>query len=98
MNRWIRPRSRSFLCKGQLAPVLRRRQRLFASIAVQYKGRDARSFPTRLLLQTACFVGQVSDVSNCKVKVWPSNEIIGPCYQWRRDAQLSITDLDYFDR
>ena len=43
---WIRPRCRSFLCKGQLAPVLRRRQCRFASIAVQYQRSDARSFPT----------------------------------------------------
>ena len=50
LNRWIRPRSRSFLGKGQLAPVLCRRQCRFASIAVQYQGREVHSFPTRLLI------------------------------------------------
>ena len=50
LNRWIRPRSRSFLGKGQLAPVFCRRQCRFASIAVKYQGRDACIFPTRVLL------------------------------------------------
>ena len=45
-----RPRSRSFLGKGQLAPVFCRQQCRFTSIAVKYQGRDACSFPTRVLL------------------------------------------------
>ena len=33
-----------------------------------------------------------------KTTVELSDKISEVCYQWRRDAQLSITDLDYFDR
>ena len=77
LNRWIRPRSRSFLGKGQLAPVLRRRQCRFASIAAQY----TQFFRLGCCYRLHAFVGQVYDVSNCKVKVLLDHEIIGPCYE-----------------
>ena len=81
LNHWIRPRSRSFLGKGQLAPVLCRRQCRFASIAVKYQGRDACSFPALVLYRLHAFAGQVPDVSNSKVNASHDNELIGPCYE-----------------
>ena len=88
LNRWIRPRIRSFLGK-----LLRTTGSCTSSIAmsichycVQYQGRYARSFPTRLLgccYRLHGFARQVSDVSNhdYRVKVSPGNEILGPCYE-----------------
>ena len=81
LNRWIRPRSRSFLGKGQIAPVLCRRQCRFASIAVKYQGCDACNFPTQVCYRLHAFAAQISDVSNSKVKVSHGNESIGPCYE-----------------